>query len=48
MTDKWTDDGGTDGRTHEKLMLLSHTLTMRGYDVASLVEFCPVVKEEIA
>ena len=36
------------GRTHGKIMLLSHTLTMRGHDVASLVEFRPVVKEEIA
>ena len=36
MTDRWTDDGRTEGRTHEKL-LLSHTLTMRGRDVASLV-----------
>ena len=43
MTDGWTDDGRTDGRTHGKIMLLSHTPTMRGSDVASLVEFRPVV-----
>ena len=30
-------------RMHRKIMLLSHTLTMRGSDVASLVEFHPVV-----
>ena len=28
---------------HGKIMLLSHNLTMRGSDVASLVEFDPVV-----
>ena len=39
MTDKWTDHGRTDGQTHRKIMLLSHTLTMRGKNVASLVEF---------
>ena len=38
MTDRWTD-----GRTHRKIMLLSHTLNMRGSDVASLVEFRTVV-----
>ena len=43
MTDRWMDDRRTDERTHGKVMLLSHTLTMRGSDVASLVEFCPVV-----
>ena len=43
VTDKWMDDGRTDGRTHRKLMLLSHTLAMRGSDVASLVEVRPVV-----
>ena len=32
---------------HRKIMLLSHTLTVRESDVASLVEFCPVVQEEI-
>ena len=37
MTDRWTGDGRT-----EK-MLLSYTLTIRGSDVASLVEFRPVV-----
>ena len=31
-----------------KIMLLSHTLTIRGGNVASLVEFCPVIMEEIA
>ena len=43
VTDSWTDPGWTDG----KMMLLSHILTMRGSDVASLIEFRPVVKEEI-
>ena len=43
MTAKWTDYGCTDGRTHGKIMLLSHTFTMRGSAVASLVEFRPVV-----
>ena len=32
MTDRWTEDG-----CMEKIMLLSHTLTMKGSDVASLV-----------
>ena len=36
-------DSLTDGRMHRKIILFSHTLTMRGYDVASLVEFRPVV-----
>ena len=40
MTDRWTDDA------HGKNNLLA--LTMRGSDVASLVEFRPVVLEEIA
>ena len=35
MTDSWTDARRTNG----KLMLLSHTLTIRGSVVASLVEF---------
>ena len=35
MIDRWTDARMTNG----KIMLLSHTLTMRGSDVASLVEF---------
>ena len=43
MTDKWMDNGHTDGQTHRKIMLLSHTLTIRGSDVTSLVEFHPVV-----
>ena len=30
MTDRWTDAGRTDGRTGGKIVLLSHTLTMRG------------------
>ena len=46
MTEKWTDNIYTDGQMHRKIMLLSHTLTMRGSDVASLIEFCPVVKED--
>ena len=46
MTDRWLDDGCKDGCMHGKIMLLSQTLTMRGRDVASLVEFRPVVKEE--
>ena len=40
MTDRWMD-------AEKKIMLLSHNLTMRGSDVASLVEFCPVVLEMI-
>ena len=47
MTDSWMEDGHRDGRMHRKIMLLLHTL-MRGSDLASLVEFCPVVYEEIA
>ena len=38
MTERWTDAART-----EKIMLLSHTLTMRGSHVASLVKFHPVV-----
>ena len=38
------NDVQMDGRwTHGKRMLLSHNLTMRGSDVASSVEFRPVV-----
>ena len=43
MTDKWTDNVRTDRRTHRKIMLLTHTVTMRGSDVLSSVEFHPVV-----
>ena len=43
MTDKQMEDGPTDGLTHRKIMLLSHNLTVWGSDVASLVEFHPVV-----
>ena len=39
MTDRLTGDG----RTHGKIMLLLHTLTMRVSDVAKLVECHPVV-----
>ena len=35
-------------RTHGKVMLLTHTLTIRGSGVANLVEFRPLVWEEIA
>ena len=38
MMNRWMDKGCT-----EKKMLLLHTLTIRGSDVVSLVEFCPVV-----
>ena len=48
MTDRRTDDGHTERRTHRKIALLSHTFTIRGSGVASLVEFRPVDKEEIA
>ena len=42
--DRWMeDDAQADRWTHVKIMLLLHILTMRGSDVASLVEFCPVV-----
>ena len=37
MTDRWTEAIWM----HGQIMLLSHTLTMRVSDVASLVEFCP-------
>ena len=43
MTDRWTDIRHTEGQTHGKIVLLPHTLTIRGSDVASLVEFRPVV-----
>ena len=43
MTDKWMDDRHMDGWPHGKIMLLSHTLTMRESDIANLVEFCSVV-----
>ena len=43
MTDRLRDEGRTDRRTQGKTMMLSHTFTMRGSDVASLVEFRPVV-----
>ena len=43
VMDRWTDDGRMDGRTHGKIMLLSHFLTTRGSDVTSLVTFCRVV-----
>ena len=42
MTDKWTD-AWKDGRMHRKIILLSHTLTMRGNNAAGLVEFRRVV-----
>ena len=35
MTYRWTDAG----QMNRKIMLLSHTLTIRVSDVASLVEF---------
>ena len=41
MTDKWMDDRRRYGRTYRKIMLLSHSLTMRGSDVTSLVENTP-------
>ena len=44
MTNRWTEARQTNG----KIMSLSHTLTMRGSDVVSLVKFCPLVLEEIA
>ena len=43
MTDRWTDGGRMNEWTHGKIMLLSNTLTMRGSDVANLVDFRPVV-----
>ena len=43
MTDRWillhVYDRRTDEWTQEKNVLLSHALTIRGSDVASLVEF---------
>ena len=44
MTGRWTNDG----RTDEKIMLLLRNLTIGESDVASLVKFCLVVKEEKA
>ena len=41
MTDGWMDDGRTEGRMHGKIILLLHTLTIRGSDEASFVEFRP-------
>ena len=38
MVDRWLDAGKMDG----KIILLSHTLTMRGSQVASLVKFHPM------
>ena len=40
-------DGHMDRQTQGKRLFL-HTITMRESDVASLVEFRPVAKEEIA
>ena len=40
MTDRWAYDGQMD--------VLSHTLTMRGSEVASLAEFHPVVSSEVS
>ena len=40
---KQMDDSHMDGHRYRKIMLLSHTLIMRGSDIASLVEFCSVV-----
>ena len=36
MTDRWMDDGHSEGRMHRKIMLLSHSLTVRGSNVSSL------------
>ena len=46
--DRHTENNGHMDEHMEKIMLLLHTLTMRGSDAASLVEFHPVVYEEIA
>ena len=43
MTDRRTDNRHTDEQMNRKIILLSHTLTMRGRDVASLVKFCSVI-----
>ena len=42
MTDRSMEVEHTEGWTHRKLMFL-HIFTMRGSDVASLIEFHPVV-----
>ena len=39
---RWKDEGQMD----RKIMLLSHTLTMRGSDAASLVEFTSGLGED--
>ena len=31
MTDRWADDRRMDGRAHGEIMLLSQTLTIRGW-----------------
>ena len=48
MTDRWTDDGHTKGRTDGKNNVALAHPTVRGSDVARMVEFRPVVQEEIA
>ena len=47
MMNRRTNTALMAGQMHRKIILLSHTLTMRGSDVASLVEFCPVVLVEM-
>ena len=47
VMDRWTDSGLMKGQTHGKIILLSYTVTMRRSEIASLVELCPVVSEEI-
>ena len=43
VTDRWMDDGRMEGRMHGKIMLFSHTFTIRKSDIARFVEFHPVV-----
>ena len=43
MTDIWTDERCRDRWMHRKILLLLHTLNMKGSDIASLVAFRPAV-----
>ena len=38
MMDRWMEDGHTERQMHRKIMLFSHNHTMKGSDVASLID----------
>ena len=46
MTNRWMDNRHLEGWTHGKIKLLLHTLTIRGSDLARLVEFHPFDQED--